>query len=508
MNKKLLLLLFICTYLLSSSQDLVLKSKFPFNNVKNFYVLQNDKKQILLHSYNYSKIKVEIVDSLYKSIYSTTEPFEFVNYEFLSTFYNQDNFYNLYINGNVLAMAIISPKGKIPFRFIKIGSITKDNREEIFCYNELDNKAQFVTINRKESKINLITVTAKGISERNVYDSPINLSKDFDNSKFGTSINFEKPSFFRIEDEKPQEISIVNNTSKSYSYGSKQLFAFRGKSDKGDFYCTKFLIFDSIVKAFTYKEILDTIFSNSLNIVYDNTNFTFYNGNIYFIHLNESGYTIAQFNLVFDEVKRYNYSFLNDMKNINTLYFDGDNNATGNDIFLTDSLSASKEEFIENLFNKKKKIANLDFKSSIAVNKYNDGVSFTIGISRKMFFQVNAGVGLFGSMFNSDMGNVPMGSTFPPNNLNYKQLFMSYTVVSNSLNYQFRYFINSIDANNKFSEINIKDYPNNIYREQFKNILAKNIKIKELMLNQFSDNYYFSFINKTDNTLELHSLKK
>jgi lysine/ornithine N-monooxygenase len=72
MNKKLLLLLFICTYLLSSSQDLVLKSKFPINNVKNFYVLQNDKKQILLHSYNYSKINIEIVDNLYKSIYSTT----------------------------------------------------------------------------------------------------------------------------------------------------------------------------------------------------------------------------------------------------------------------------------------------------------------------------------------------------------------------------------------------------------------------------------------------------
>jgi len=493
----------------SFSQELIYKQKYPFNNVKNFYVSQNNKKQTLLHSYNYSKVKVEIVDSSYKSIYSTTEPFEFVNYEFLSTFYNQDNFYNLYINGKELAMAIISPKGKIPFRFIKIGSITKDNSEEFFCYNELTNKAQFVTINRKESKINLITVTSKGISERNVYDSPVKLSKDFDNSKFGTSINFEKPSFFTIEDEKPQEISTVNNTSKTYSYGSKQLFAFRGKTVSGDFYCTKFLIFDSAQKSFMYKEILDTIISGGFYSVYDNTNFTFYNGNIYFIHLNESGYTIAQFNLSFDEIKRYNYSFSTDMKNINTLYYDGDNNATGNDIILVDSLSTSKQEYISDLFNKKRKSVNLDFKSTIAVNKYKDDISFTIGIARKMYFQVNVGgTGFMGSMFTSDMGNVPMGSAFPPTNLNYKQLFMPYTVVSNCLNYQFRYFITSADENNKFSDIKMKDYPNNLFRESFKNILSKNIKIKELMLNDFSGNYYFSFINKSDNTLELHLLKK
>jgi hypothetical protein len=301
MKKQLLSFLLTCAYLLSSSQDLVLKQKFPISNVKNLYVSQNDKKQLLLHSYNNTKVNIEIFDNANKSIYSTVQPFEFVNYEFLSTFHNQDNFHNLYINGRELAMAIISPKGTTPFRFIKIGSLTKDYSEEIFCYTELNNKAQFVTINRKESKLNLITVTSKGISERNVYDSPVKLSKDFDNSKFGTSINFEKPSFFTIEDEKPQEISTVHNTSKTYSNGSKQFFAFRGKSDNGDFYCTKFLIFDSVQKAFSYKEILDTIISGGFYNVYDNTNFTFYNGNIYFIHLNESGYTIAQFNLAFDK---------------------------------------------------------------------------------------------------------------------------------------------------------------------------------------------------------------
>ena len=59
MKKQLLSFLLTCTYLLSSSQDLVLKQKFPISNVKNLYVSQNDKKQLLLHSYNNTKVNIE-----------------------------------------------------------------------------------------------------------------------------------------------------------------------------------------------------------------------------------------------------------------------------------------------------------------------------------------------------------------------------------------------------------------------------------------------------------------
>ena len=498
MNKKLLFLLFTCAYLFSSSQDLVFKSKFPFNNVKNFYVSQNDKKQTLLHSYNISKVRVEVLDSTYKSVYASSELFDFVNYEFLSTFHNQDNFHNIYLNGKELAMAIIAPKATTPYRFIKIGAITKDASEEFFCYNELDNKGQFITINRKESKINLLTVTHKGITERKVYDSPVELTRKFDNSNPGASDDREKPNFTLIENGRPQEISTTSNTSKCYFYGNKEIIAFRGNSENKDFFCTKFLIFDSVQKSFTYKEIIDSTIGEQY-VRYDNTNYTFYKDNIHFIQLNSVGYSLVKFNLDFQLISKTFYPF-SEQVSINNLYLDGDNNATGNDIFLVDTLASTKENFLEILFYKKKNPTNTDFKSSIAINPYKDDISYTIGIARKTYYTVSNALPF---ALIQEMVNLSMGPSYLPNNTNYKKTFLNY-VNSGNVNCQFRYFLQTTNM----GEIKMKDYPNSIFRESFKNILAKKITIKELMLNDFSGNYYFSFINTTDNTLELHSLKK
>ena len=489
------------------------------SNVKNLFVDRNEKNVTLIHSYNNGKISFELTDSTFNKIKKSEEPFDFITWEYLITFKSNDAFSSLYRDGQNLALGIISINGTTPYRFLKIGSIFNNQNETFFAFREINDKGYFFSINKKESKFGVTIVSQKGIVSRNTYDAPIKLTKNFDNTEFDVNTATNPIYFSSIENDKPQNITLTKERSKSFLMDNKLYFGFRGKSEKDDSACIKFLTFDLTNNSFGYKEIANSFISHSSTGIDDinytlldnkvyTINYTMLDNKIYFAHVTPSKFSIVILDATnFSELFRYTTSTYDEKKlPVKKLYIDGDNNITGNDYFSTDTIIPSKQEFLGTLVNKKKKMPTTEYTTAIAANKQAGNTILSLGTTRTTYFKVYVGApgGLFGVI--RDAINAPMGSVDIPTNYNFNKLLLPYFSKDKGYNFQSMQFSLNLDLENNIIENEKQDDSNLIIRYNLKNILQNGITIKDIGVYKMNNELYFSIINSKKNKVEIYKL--
>jgi hypothetical protein len=483
------------------AQKLVYQKDYPVNNVKNLFMVRNDNGITLMHSYNNGKISFELLDSSFSKIKSGTEVFEFTTWEYITTFTSNDAFSILYKDGKNLALAIVSINGPVTYRFIKIGAFINNDKESLFGFKEAKDKGYFFVINRKASTFNVITVSQKGIISRNIYNAPIKLTKNFDNTAFDLNNKVTNPiTFNSVDNDKPQHITLTKERSKSFFVNNKLYFCFRGASEKDDSACIKIVTFDLSNNSFQYKEIPNTLISLAHTGV-DNINYTILDNKIYCVHLTQSDFKVVALDATdYSELYRYSTSDYNEHKfPVKKLSIDGEDNLTGNAYLNTDTIIPDKYEFLFTVLNKKRKTSTTEYTVAIAANKQADNIILSIGSARTTYFRAE----IQGYV---DMFNVPMGSVYTLTNNNYRNLLLPYFPKNKGENFQSTQFYLKLDTANNIAESGKADNINDAIRNGIINILKNGIKIKDIQLYIHNNDVFFSIINSKDNMIELYKL--
>lgn len=483
----LIILLFLTQHTIG--QVKLYETAFPILNPKNSFITKNiSNSEYLLQVYNNSKIYLEVLDSSFNVIHKHQDIFDFVNYEYITTFYNEGEYHILYKNNGELAFYIFD-KSKTS-KFIKIGTLFDKYKETLITCRVLEDRCIFITYNAKKKKLNYISVTYKGITQRSVYNAP----------KEKIDVPQDVFSQVTMYDNEPQDLSITKNNQKNYFYGNKLIISFRTRNEKTQLSFTKFLIFDITLQNFEFKVIPDSFickYSGSTA----NTNYTFNEGMIYFVNINFEKVNVLKLDLDFNIIYKNEFS-TNNIKefNVKRIYKDGENNLTGNDFYLTDTIFAHTEDLLDDMFKGHKKISNIAFKVSIAVNKHKGVEYYTLGITRQTYFRTS-----YQQIF--DMFNAPMGSVLEPTNFNYQHLYRPFFSKNNGVNFQTRYLLATI-SDTCLNDVSLDKYPNTFFRKNIKNITDNKADIKDIMLYHFNNTFILNTINHKNKTICIYSVNE